>query len=177
MPRNIDIAPMRSPRLRKPKAEDGAEIWDLVRNCAPLDENSLYCNLLQADHFSDTCVVAEMDGKIVGWISGYVKPSDPETFFVWQVAVAEAARGLGLGLTMLQHLVDRSECDGVSCMQTTITADNEASWALFRKFARKFGAQPSSQAQYTQAVHFRSLHKTEYMLTIDLSTEVHQQAA
>jgi len=177
MPRDTAELRTRTPRLRKPVATDGAEIWGLVRSCAPLDENSLYCNLLQTDHFRDTCVVAEMDGDIVGWVSGYMLPNDPETFFVWQVAVAEAARGLGLGLSMLRHLIDRPECDGVSRLQTTITADNEASWALFRKFARKFDARASSQAYYTQALHFRARHKTEHMVTIELMDEGQAKAA
>ena len=80
--------------LRTPRAEDGAAIWNLVRDCKPLDENSMYCNLIQCDHFRDTCVVAELNGQIAGWISAYVVPSDEtRTLFVWQVAVAPAARG------------------------------------------------------------------------------------
>ena len=62
------------PLLRKPLAEDGAAIWTLVQACQPLDENSMYCNLIQCDHFRDTCVVAELDGKTVGWVSAYVLP-------------------------------------------------------------------------------------------------------
>jgi L-2,4-diaminobutyric acid acetyltransferase len=49
------------PILRKPEGEDGSAVWDLVRECKPLDENSMYCNLIQCDHFSDTCVLAELD--------------------------------------------------------------------------------------------------------------------
>ena len=37
----------------------------------------MYCNLIQCDHFSDTCIVGEMNGEIVGWVSGYVLPDDP----------------------------------------------------------------------------------------------------
>ena len=174
-----DIAEPRTPmpRLRKPLATDGAEIWELVRSCKPLDENSLYCNLLQTDHFRDTCVVAEFGGEIVGWVSGYVLPCEPETFFVWQVAVSEAARGMGLGLSMLAHLIDRPECEGVSRLQTTITADNEPSWALFRKFARNEGVKMNVQAYYTQALHFRERHQTEYMVSIDLAAGAMAKAA
>jgi len=93
MPKDIEKTP--SPetkaapalRLRKPDATDGSGIWELVRKCKPLDENSMYCNLVQADHFRDTCVVAELDGMIVGWISGHMIPEKDE-LFVWQVASA-----------------------------------------------------------------------------------------
>lgn len=86
MPTNSDIPRTRSPRLRKPEATDGAAIWELVKSCKPLDENSMYCNLVQADHFRETCVVAELDGDIVGWVSGHIIP-DQNALFVWQVAV------------------------------------------------------------------------------------------
>src|SRR3546814_7919148 len=82
-------------RFRMPKAEDGAAISKLIAACPPLDRNSAYCNLLQCSHFADTCIVAERDGYIAGWISGYRPPSEPDRFFIWQVAVSETARGAG----------------------------------------------------------------------------------
>lgn len=165
--------PMRPelPSLRKPAAKDGAEIWKLVRACRPLDENSMYCNLLQCDHFTDTCVVAELSGEIVGWISAYVMPNEPDTLFVWQVAVSDVARGRGLGTLMLQSILNRPHCKGVSRVQTTITADNEASWALFRKFARSNRAEMDVEAYYTQALHFQERHKTEHLVTIPVARQ------
>ena len=164
------------PKLRQPVAEDGADIWALVRACKPLDENSMYCNMIQCDHFSETCVVAEIDGEIAGWVSAYVLPYDPETLFVWQVAVGPAARGTGLGSLMLSHLLQRKACKGVRRLQTTITSDNEASWALFRKFARNNGVKPDVQAYYTQALHFRERHSTEHLVTIGLEERLRKAA-
>ncbi|SDI95259.1 diaminobutyrate acetyltransferase [Aliiruegeria lutimaris] len=160
------------PVLRKPRAADGAAIWKLVRNCRPLDENSMYCNLIQCDHFADTCVLAEVHGDVVGWVSAYVMPNDPETLFVWQVAVDEQMRGSGLGALMLQSILTRDACEDVRRLQTTITSDNEASWALFRKFGRLQGASLDVQPYYTQALHFQNRHKTENMVTISLAREV-----
>jgi len=165
-----------TPTLRQPVAEDGADIWELVRACKPLDENSMYCNLIQCDHFRDTCVVAELNGKVAGWVSAYVLPYDPQTLFVWQVAVSEEARGTGLGTLMLSHLLGREVCADVTRLQTTITADNAPSWALFRKFAGTRDAGLDIQPYFTQALHFRERHKTEYMVTIDVS-EAKSQAA
>nr|WP_321980808.1 diaminobutyrate acetyltransferase [uncultured Cohaesibacter sp.] len=157
------------PLLRIPCAEDGAEIWELVRNCRPLDENSMYCNLLQCDHFADTCVLAELSGEVVGWISAYILPNDPDTLFIWQVAVAEKARGLGLGSKMLQTIIDRPQCEAVTKLQTTITKDNEASWALFGKFAKNQSCKLDSQPYYTQSQHFQDRHDTENLVTIRLA--------
>ncbi len=162
--------------LRKPTDEDGSNVWALVRACKPLDENSMYCNLIQCDHFRDTCVAAEMDGELVGWVSAYVVPSEPETLFVWQVAVSKAARGRGLGLSMLLHLLERAECRGVKQLRTTITKDNEASWALFNRLAKKRGDSIGHEPHFESDVHFDGQHDTEHMVTIELDEGLRKAA-
>ena len=92
-------------RMREPRQEDAVAVHDLIGRCEPLDENSLYCNLLQCRHFAETCVVAENDGGVVGFVSGYIPPRTSNTIFVWQVAVDETARGTGLGKKMLMELL------------------------------------------------------------------------
>ncbi|MCE0505747.1 diaminobutyrate acetyltransferase [Roseivivax sp. GX 12232] len=163
--------------FRKPVREDGAAIWELIRECKPLDENSMYANLLQADHFRDTCVVAELDGDIVGWISAYITPQDPDSMFVWQVAVSAKARGIGLGTRMLSALMAREEASDCKRMKTTITLDNEASWALFTKFANKNNAILESEAHFTRDTHFNGEHATEHMVTITFREAITQNAA
>jgi L-2,4-diaminobutyric acid acetyltransferase len=160
-------AASRAISLRKPTAEDGSDIWQLVRDCAPLDENSMYCNLIQADHFADTCVVAELDGQIVGWVSGHMIPGE-DTFFVWQVAVSASARGMGLGRKMLTHLVERPECRSARQLKTTITKSNAASWALFRGFARSRGGDLTDAPHFERERHFDGAAATEHMVTITL---------
>jgi len=157
----------RAVRLRKPTADDGSEVWRLVRACAPLDENSMYCNLIQADHFADTCVVAELNGRIFGWISGHMIPGE-DTLFVWQVAVGADARGMGLGRKMLNHLVARPACRDARALKTTITKSNAASWALFRSFARQQGGDLTDAPHYERDRHFAGAAATEYMVTITL---------
>jgi L-2,4-diaminobutyric acid acetyltransferase len=152
--------------LRKPVAEDGSAIHDLVQLCSPLDENSVYCNLLQASYFSETAVVAETDSKIIGFVTGFISPKDPEVLFVWQVAVSPAARGLGLGLRMLEHLTVRTRQKGIRFIETTITDDNDASWALFRRFAAKHEAALEHAPHYLRVTHFWGRHETENLLRI-----------
>lgn len=167
MPETGDT-PRRPPlTLRPPRSEDGAAIWNLVRACKPLDENSLYCNLVQADHFRDTCVLAEREGAVLGWISGHMIPG-AQALFVWQVAVSPAARGLGLGRQMLHHLIARPACTGARALRTTITAENAASRALFRSFARSIGGQLHEAPHYLRDRHLAGRHATEHLVTIAL---------
>ena len=167
MPKDTQDARRPTVCLRKPDATDGSEIWSLVKSCKPLDENSMYANLIQADHFSDTCVVAEVDGQIAGWVSGHMIP-DTDELFVWQVAVSADARGLGLGKRMLLELIERDACRDASTLKTTITRDNGASWALFKSFARSIGGALDDEPHFKRDAHFDGHQATEHMVTITL---------
>lgn len=152
--------------LRKPVKDDGYRLHRLVAECPPLDPNSIYCNLLQCSHFADTGVAAEIDGELVGFISGYIPPQQPDTVFVWQVAVHEKGRGKGLAKKMLKEIVGRDESRQVTHMETTITEDNEASWALFRSFARDMGAEVKYHEHFEKEMHFGGQHDSEFLLRI-----------
>lgn len=152
--------------LRTPVKDDGYRLHQLVAECPPLDPNSIYCNLLQCSHFAETGVAAEIDGDLVGFISGYIPPQQPETVFVWQVAVHEKGRGQGLAKRMLKAIVARDACKNVTHMETTITEDNEASWALFRSFARDMGAELTYQEHFEKDTHFGGKHDSEFLLRI-----------
>ncbi|WP_440996362.1 diaminobutyrate acetyltransferase [Arhodomonas sp. SL1] len=152
--------------LRQPTAEDGAPLHALVRECKPLDENSVYCNLLQCTHFADTCIVAEKGGRLVGFVTGYRMPRDPSIYFLWQVGVAAGGRGHGLGRRMIQSILSRDSCRGVTELNTTITRSNTASRALFAAVAEAEGAQ-MSEHEYFTAEHFGGAgHEAEYLFRI-----------
>lgn len=119
--------------FRIPSRTDGKRVHELVSQCSPLDENSAYCNFLQSTHFQSTCVVAERNGDMVGFVSAYRKPDKPNELFVWQVAVHESARGMGLAFHMLNELLTRDDLADIDVLETTITRDNNGSWSLFKK--------------------------------------------
>ncbi|BAK65479.1 L-2,4-diaminobutyric acid acetyltransferase [Sphingobium sp. SYK-6] len=152
--------------LRLPRSTDGPAITGLIAACPPLDRNSAYCNLVQCTHFADSCVVAERDGDIVGWVSGHRPPSDPASFFVWQVAVGAQARGLGLAGRMIEALLDRPQAAGVTSLITTVTADNRASWALFESLSRRWSAPLEKSVLFDRDIHFAGAHATEWQARI-----------
>lgn len=152
--------------FRHPEKSDGARVWNLIKECPPLDQNSLYCNLLQCTHFADTCILAERNQEIVGWVSGYRPPNDPEALFVWQVAVHGSARGEGLGKSMIETLLNDPRAAPVSRLQTTITKDNGASWALFKSIAKELDAKFDEKAWLERDREFEGAHATEHLVTI-----------
>lgn len=152
--------------LRKPRSEEGLAVHRLVEQSPPLDTNSLYCNLLQTTHFADTAVAAEMDGELVGFVSGYLKPGATDTYFLWQVVVGEAARGRGLAKRMIQSVMARDDLAAVSYLETTITPDNEPSQRLFKALAREWEAEIAVSTLFDKHQHFGGLHESEQLYRI-----------
>lgn len=152
--------------LRHPRATDGFHLNQLVAASPPLDTNSVYCNLLQCQHFADTSVAALIDGRIVGFISGYLVPNDPETLFIWQVVVDAKFRGHGLAKRMLNWLVAQSTTENARHLITTITPDNQASWKLFEGLARDWQALAAKEVFFERERHFANQHDDEYLLRV-----------
>jgi L-2,4-diaminobutyric acid acetyltransferase len=152
--------------FRTPTKEDGQAIWDLIAACPPLDQNSMYCNILQCAHFADTCVLAERRGVPVGWLSAHCPPAEPHDLFVWQVAVHEKARGEGLARAMLDHLLARPNLADVTHVKATITPDNGASWALFESLARRLDAPMAREDWLDGDRHFGGRHDSETLISI-----------
>lgn len=152
--------------IRTPKREDGAKVWQLIQDTAKLDDNSMYCNLLQCTHFAATCAVAEMDGEIVGWVSGYIPPEDPEAYFVWQVCVDEKARGRGLAKRLIAAVLARKVCAKVTHVKSTITSDNKPSWALFGSIAETLETELNRKPHFIREDHFAGMHDTEFLVTV-----------
>lgn len=147
-------------------AGDGPAVSRLIGSCPPLDPNSAYCNLLQCTHFADCCVLAEQDGQIGGWVSGYRPPSEPDALFIWQVAVAPQARGRGLAGEMINRILARFPPGSITHVITTITADNPASWALFEGLARQWSTPLTRSAMFDRDTHFAGAHATEWLARI-----------
>lgn len=147
--------------FRSPNAEDGMSVYELVKSCPPLDTNSSYCNLLQCSHFAETSVLAELNGEIAGFISGYLLPDNVNRLFIWQVAVSEKARGQGLAARMLKHLLLRESCKGINYIETTVTESNIASWGLFESLTKSLNTQITRSIMFDRDRHFKGAHDTE----------------
>lgn len=126
--------------FRKPRVTDGAKIWNLVCQSGVLDENSCYAYVLLCDHFADTCLVAEMQGDVVGFVSAYRPPVRPDAVFVWQIGVSAKARRQGLGKRLLRRLLNLPACRDADYLEATVSPSNRASRRLFRSVAEDFDA-------------------------------------
>lgn len=149
-----------------PRLRHAVAVHDLVAACPPLDRNSLYASLLQCSDFAETCAVACRGDELVGWVSGYIPPSRPDTWFLWQVAVASSVRGQRLAQRLVDEILARPACAGVHYVETTITPGNEASWRLFRSVARRLDAPLVHEVGFDRDQHFAGRHDTEMRVRI-----------
>lgn len=152
--------------LRKPFLRDGAAIWGLVKTCEPLERNSCYAYLLLCQHFPDTCVVAEQEGEIIGFLSAYRPPVSPGVIFVWQVAVKQEARNRGIASAMLLELLQRAACKDVCYLEATVSPSNRASQALFQSLARRLATQCEETPLFAKELFGEEEHEEEILFTV-----------
>jgi L-2,4-diaminobutyric acid acetyltransferase len=108
-----------------PVTDDGYQIHRLIAESPPLDVNSVYCYYLLCDHFRETCVVAEHDNKVAGFLSAYRIPKRDNTLFVWQVVVSRELRGHHIASRMLDEVLSRFDGDSVAYVESTVNPSNK----------------------------------------------------
>ena len=152
--------------LRAPMQTDARALHELAVASGNLDANSRYAYLLVCSHFAKTSVVAESDGSVVGFVSGYRLPEDSETLFVWQIAVEREHRGQGIAMAMLSALVEQQLRRGLRFIEATVSPGNAASRRLFDGLARHFSAESTETSGYGTALFLPQVHDPEPLIRI-----------
>ncbi|GLZ41575.1 diaminobutyrate acetyltransferase [Actinokineospora sp. NBRC 105648] len=151
--------------ITEPSTADGSELWRIARDSRALDLNSSYAYLLWCRDFAATSLVAKENGRVVGFVIGFIRPSEPDTAVVWQIAVDAAQRGRGVAARLLDELLTRLGARGIGNLETTITPDNTASVALFSALARRWGAELRRDRLFA-TTHFPDEHAAEDLFRI-----------
>lgn len=152
---------------RRPTLADGIHIHQLIKNSPPLDLNSSYLYFLQSSHFADTCVVAERDGEILGYVSGYMRPDAPTELFVWQLVVGENGRGQGVAKALVRQQItqaielQRQRQSKLLTISCTISPSNLASQGVFKSLGKYFGLQLEVSKFLTEEHFVGSDHEAE----------------
>ena len=152
--------------LREPRPDDAADLWRLVRDGGSLDLNSPYVYLLICtDHAATSVVAADQADQPVGFVAAYRPPPDPTAAVVWQIGVAEQARGRGLAKRLLKAMLSREANRDAKELTATVTPDNRASLALFRGVAPDLSATVEERERFPAEV-FPVGHEPELELRI-----------
>lgn len=155
--------------IRRPVVKDGYGIWTLIKNSEPLDLNSKYAYLLFCTHFRDTSVVAidpDQDDKVVGFVSGYRPPVQPDALFVWQVVVDSSMRGRGLAPRIIRDILEREYNQDIKYIQATVGPSNKPSEGLFRKLAKYYDAKCETTVFFSKEDFGEGDHEQEVLFHI-----------
>lgn len=137
-------------------------MWRIARGAGGLDINSSYAYLLWCRDFAETSAVARANGAVVGFATGYVRPTAPGTLVIWQVAVEKSQRAKGVASMLLDDVLRRI---GPACLETTITQNNHASIGLFTRLASRWGAKLTRSPLF-ESSQFPDAHATEDLFVI-----------
>ncbi len=161
-------------KVRRSRLEygDGGAMWRLARESGVLEDNAEYTYHMFSHFFGETSTVADLDGKAVGFVAGFRPPYRQDSLFVWQIAVAEEARGRGLAAAMLHGLVQRLS-PRIHYLEATVTPDNEASMRTFRKIARDLDTSVTEEVLFPGNRFHGPSHEDEMLFRIGPIDPVH----
>jgi len=152
------------PTIRNVTRQDIPAVYKLlVANRPYVGLNSRYTYFLLARDFSQTCVVAEKDGEIVAFSSGYLSPSRPDTFFNWETVVRKDHRGKGLQKHLLLHQLCVS---GPVFFEGTVNPSNDASKRNFTALAKQLNAPLERCVLFSEADFGGDGHEPEVLYRI-----------
>jgi L-2,4-diaminobutyric acid acetyltransferase len=135
----------------------------LVANQPYVGLNSRYTYFLLAKDFSNTCVVAEYEGKIVGFSSGYMSPARSDTFFNWEIVVDKKYRGNKLQKKMLLHQIKQA---GAKYFEGTVNPSNDVSKKNYLELAKFLDAKCEESLLFSEEDFENDGHEAEYLLRI-----------
>ncbi len=152
--------------IRPLRVADALAISDMVRESGVLDVNSDYAYLLMCTHFSMTSAIAQYGNESAAFVTGYILPHEPGTLFMWQICVRPAYQRLGLGIRLIQSLLQRIECKQVRFVEATINPSNFASQKLFRSLAKQHGTECKTTHFFSKDLFGSSSHEEELLFRV-----------
>lgn len=115
-------------KTRNVKEEDFLDIMNLATKCAPipLERDSIYHNLTR--HFANTCFVAEKEGKIVGYILGWISQVDNTVAYIHNICINPDFRRKKIGIDLYDRFIEVVRDKGCKKIFLIINPGNKASF-------------------------------------------------
>jgi diaminobutyrate acetyltransferase len=119
--------------IRKAREKEFLNVYEFIASCGVLETYGAHFYRIVIRYFRDTCYLAERDGKILGFMWGFLSQTDPHTFFLWQIGVDPSTRGEGIGGRILEAAERELAERGCHRIELTIDPSNRPSQRLFEK--------------------------------------------
>ncbi len=119
--------------VRRVKESDFLEVHKFVLGCKPLELYPKHLYKIIFRYFGNTCYILKSDGKIIGFIMGFVSQRHKDTYFLWQIGIEPFSQGQSIGSKMLSELEKEIKNLSLKRIETTVDPQNIASKNLFKK--------------------------------------------
>lgn len=127
--------------IRHPEMRDASAMHRLISETPDLDSNSAYMYALLCRDFSASCAVAFENGRLVGVLTGYLRPDAPWTYFAWQTAVSPESTRHDTAMSMYDLVLERLlQAKVVNALEMSIDDNNRAIRLLLSRLARRYHA-------------------------------------
>src|ERR1700733_11066987 len=83
------------------------------------------------EHFADTSFAAERDGRLAGFLAGFISQSRPSEAYIHFVGVDPAERGSGLGCLLYEAFFEAAEARGCVLVRAVTSPVNRGSIAFY----------------------------------------------
>lgn len=123
--------------VREFKVEDAEDLRKLADACQPLLVNGVYVNIFLAKYFGNSCFIMELEGKPIGFVSGFKSTTDPKIFFLWQLGLLPEFRGKGLSTPLIHRVFEAAKKLNCEKAQFSISPTIDSSFHAFSNYAKK----------------------------------------
>jgi L-2,4-diaminobutyric acid acetyltransferase len=126
-------------KFQSPDLSHAAQIASLVRESPRLDSNSDYYYAIWCTDFAHNSAVALRGNEVVAFITGYRRPTAPDTYFLWQTAT-RARHGIpNLGVNLIHFASEREIANGARAIEASVDAENTPIIMLMKTLCRRLG--------------------------------------
>jgi L-2,4-diaminobutyric acid acetyltransferase len=123
--------------FQSPNLSHAKDIISLVSSTPRLDQNSEYAYALWCSHFAEHSVVALRDESVIGFLTGFRSPRQPDTYFLWQTATKPRHGVAGLGVDMIDYAVHREIDNGATKIEASVDNENKPIRVLMKSLAKR----------------------------------------
>lgn len=103
---------------------------------------------LWLQHFTGTSWLAEQDGRIAGFLIGFLSPDHADAAYCHMIATNPSLRRRGVGAALYEHFIADARADGRTRLEAVTWPGNHASLAFHRSLGFEIVRGPGSQNLY-----------------------------
>jgi len=119
-------------KIRNAEEKDFLDIMSIAGNCEPMpvERDSIYHDLTR--YFTNTCFIAEREGKIVGYLLGWISQIDGTVAYIHNVCVVPGMRRRQVATGLYNGFFETVEATGCNRIFLIVSPRNKISLDFHR---------------------------------------------